>query len=151
MDGLQSHPQTQGRQAIWGLQLSEAQPSRMVALGRHWGFQNLPGASRDSPASLWASLAGAPWCHLSCEHWSHDRNLQSLVWDKAGDRQWGDRQVPPGPAGVAQAALTSVSQPRPSCCHHDAVPSGVAAPQPAPQGRAELLRMEPSLGKGGRE
>lgn len=63
----------------------------------------------------------------------------------------GDRQVPPGPAVVAQVALTCVSQPRTSCCHHDALPQCVAVPCPAPRRHAELLRMEPCLGKTGRK
>lgn len=76
---------------------------------------------------------------------------QSLVWDEAGDRQQRGQAGATRTCCGGSVALTCVSQPRTSCCHHDALPRCVAVPHPVPRGHAELLRMEPCLGKTGRK
>lgn len=108
----------------------------------HRGHHLLGHPAATSPVGTGAMTATSR--QAKCSSWS-------LVWDEAGTGSRGDRQVPPGPAVVAQVALTCVSQPRTSCCHHDALPRCVAVPRPAPRGHAELLRMEPCLGKTGRK
>ena len=86
------------------------------------------------------------------------RQAKSSSWSRVQDegrgqaagragRLWQDPLLPAGWVGLPSPL--SGSQPRTSCCHHDALRRRAAAPRPAPRGHGEQLRAEPFPGKTG--